>query len=102
MTSAASAPISSMFGGVAVGAGRQREHGVAVHLRVHRVDGAGEAVVSHLRDLGGLCLGQRRVGGDDGQRRLLARLRRISRSPARSRRRASANVPSSARAPATI
>ena len=57
-------------------AGGQREDRVAVGRRVDGRDRAREAVVGHLRDLEGLDLGEHGVGGDDADRRVLARTRR--------------------------
>ena len=53
-------------------AGGQREDRVAIGRRVDGRDGAGEAVVGHLGYLARLRLGQRRVGGDDAERGVLA------------------------------
>ena len=53
-------------------AGGEREDGVAVERRMDRGNGARQTILRHLRDLGGLRFGQRRIGRDDDQRRILA------------------------------
>ena len=59
------------------------------------------AVVRHLRHLLRLDFRQRRVRGDDADRRVLAGTRRSRPAPPRSSLRTSASVPSGLRAPAT-
>src|SRR5262245_14109235 len=53
-------------------AGRGGEYGIAVERRVRRVDGAGQPVLCHDGKFPGLRLAQRRVGDDDGERRIFA------------------------------
>src|SRR4029079_3101664 len=52
---------------------REREDGVAVVHRVDRADRPGEAVVGDGGEVVGLLDGERRVGRDDRERRLLHR-----------------------------
>ncbi len=82
-------------GAHAGGAGREREHRVSVEHRVHGVDGARQAVVRHLRDLGCLRLGELGVGGHDRKGRALADadLRRVLAQPLRGADEASALPP---------
>ena len=74
-TSAAIAPsaVRPSSGSASGFAGRSGEHHVAVERRVHRIDRAREAGLRHHREPLRLRLGQRRVGRDDGERRVLAR-----------------------------
>ncbi len=76
-TCAASAPTRLTSAEAGLRVRREREDDVAVAHRVARVNGAGEAVVRHLRDLRRLRLRERRVRGDDAERGVFAEPRRL-------------------------